>query len=411
METILIVEDEASVRTTLQEWLQAGHFDVEVLTAADAAAALQLASKQTIDLAILDWNLGAGLNGLQLLEDLHEFQPDVVAILVTGYAHKATPLDALRLGVRDYLDKTHDLSRERFLTSVGKQLERIRPVKRERLIQVRLERFRSVVTEALPRLETANVLQNEGAKLDDSAAAILHHAQKFTEASAGLLVFRQFNVHHPESEQLLVFDHLGRRQSPHEGIRYSHSLAAAISGLAPDCLSAPLASARENISVELSPSETPHLHVLGMSLYNSQSMTVVVELFDKKVGNRPSAFTAQDKLLLQSFQPLAWALLALSAGERASQKMLYDTLKAALEESTQFVGTLSAAKQGEATARELFIKHVGQAGAVDSPLIGTWAEYLHRLSSRYGPSSVGRIMNMLEQVELLLADITGTSQP
>src|SRR4029077_14986214 len=107
MDTIMIVEDETSVRTTLTDWLKGSKLDLEVVVASDAASALEQAGRHAIDLAILDWNLGAGLNGLQLLEDLHEFQRDLVAILVTGYAHKATPLDALRLGVRDYLDKSH----------------------------------------------------------------------------------------------------------------------------------------------------------------------------------------------------------------------------------------------------------------------------------------------------------------
>ena len=75
METVLIVEDEASVRATLQDWLKAGKLDVEILVAPDAASALQLASRQSIDLAVLDWNLGAGLNGLQLLEDLNVEMP------------------------------------------------------------------------------------------------------------------------------------------------------------------------------------------------------------------------------------------------------------------------------------------------------------------------------------------------
>ena len=85
--------------------------------------ALQLANQQTIDLAILDWALGAGDDGLQLLQDLYEFNPHVVAIMVTGYANQATPLDAMRMGVRDYLDKNQDLSRETFLRAVWRQLE------------------------------------------------------------------------------------------------------------------------------------------------------------------------------------------------------------------------------------------------------------------------------------------------
>src|SRR5262245_59532859 len=100
LDTVLIVDDEDGVRRTFKDWL-ADEPGVEVLAAADAETALNLANQNPVDLAILDWNLGSGSDGLQLLEDLAEFHPDVVAILVTGFAHQATPLDALRMGVRD----------------------------------------------------------------------------------------------------------------------------------------------------------------------------------------------------------------------------------------------------------------------------------------------------------------------
>src|SRR5437764_272288 len=131
-ETVLIVDDEEPVRRTFQEWLAGSGLGVRVLAAADAEAALRLANQQPIDLAVLDWNLGAGNDGLQLLEDLSVFHPDIVAILVTGYAHQATPLDAMRMGVRDYLDKNQDLDRDTFLAAVRKQLDRIVPAKRHR---------------------------------------------------------------------------------------------------------------------------------------------------------------------------------------------------------------------------------------------------------------------------------------
>src|SRR5260370_40374095 len=131
-ETILLADDEEPVRKTFREWLESAGLSCRILAAADAEAALVLANQNTIDLAILDWNLGAGNDGLHLLEDLYLFNPDVVAILVTGFAHQATPLDAMRMGVRDYLDKNQELDRATFLNAVGKQLERIRPLKRER---------------------------------------------------------------------------------------------------------------------------------------------------------------------------------------------------------------------------------------------------------------------------------------
>src|SRR5580693_4696540 len=132
-DTVIIVDDEESVRRTFQEWLAASGLDVNVFVASDAESALRIANEQPIDLAILDWNLGSGSDGLKLLEDLAEFRPDIVAILVTGYAHQATPLDALRMGVRDYLDKNQDLNRETFLRSVHRQLDRIIPAKRQRV--------------------------------------------------------------------------------------------------------------------------------------------------------------------------------------------------------------------------------------------------------------------------------------
>src|SRR6202007_1743123 len=110
-ETILIVDDEESVRRTFREWLESANLGCRVFDAVGAESPLVQANQHTIDLAILDWNLGAGNDGLRLLEDLTLFHPDIIAIMITGYAHQATPLSAMRMGVRDYLDKNHDLDR------------------------------------------------------------------------------------------------------------------------------------------------------------------------------------------------------------------------------------------------------------------------------------------------------------
>src|SRR6516164_10882583 len=159
-ETILIVDDEEPVRRTFRDWLDASGLGCQVLTAADAEAALVLANQQTIDLAILDWNLGAGNDGLQLLEDLYLFNPDVVAIMITGFAQQATPLDAMRMGVRDYLDKNQNLDRETFLAAVGRQLEKIRPAKRARRLHASLVAFREAVEKVLPLVQSAAALND-----------------------------------------------------------------------------------------------------------------------------------------------------------------------------------------------------------------------------------------------------------
>src|SRR6516164_4247138 len=149
-DNVLIVDDEESVRKTFREWLESSNLGCRILSAADAESALVQANQTRIDLAILDWNLGAGNDGLQLLEDLAVFNPDVVAVMITGYAHQATPLDAMRMGVRDYLDKNQDLDRDAFLRAVRRQLDRIRPARRERQLHRRLVAFRQAVEKLLP---------------------------------------------------------------------------------------------------------------------------------------------------------------------------------------------------------------------------------------------------------------------
>src|SRR5262249_3214693 len=156
----LIVDDEEPVRRTFREWLDEVQLGCRILAAADAESALVLANQNTIDLAVLDWNLGAGNDGLRLLEDLYLFNPDVVAILVPGFPHQATPLPAMRMGIRAYLDKNQALDRNPFLAAVRRQLDRIRPAKRERRLHRSLVAFREAVEKVLPLVQSASTLND-----------------------------------------------------------------------------------------------------------------------------------------------------------------------------------------------------------------------------------------------------------
>jgi PAS domain S-box-containing protein len=87
-ETVLLVEDEPSVRMLIGEVLsELGYTCVEV---ADGAAALPiLASARRIDLMITDVGL-PGMNGRQLAEIARQYRPNLKILFVTGYAEHAT---------------------------------------------------------------------------------------------------------------------------------------------------------------------------------------------------------------------------------------------------------------------------------------------------------------------------------
>src|ERR1700687_6004222 len=209
IDTILIVDDEEPVRKTFREWLEESGLKCRILSAADAEAALVQANQHTMDLAILDWNLGAGNDGLRLLEDLYLFNPDVVAIMITGFAQQATPLDAMRIGVRDYLDKNQDLDRNTFLTAVNTQLQRLGPLKRERRLHASLVAFREAVEKILPLVQSAAAL-NDPVPLPDAIRRFLRFIMRSTRARDGVLLVRAYEPGLQPAESCRVYDAAGQ---------------------------------------------------------------------------------------------------------------------------------------------------------------------------------------------------------
>jgi PAS domain S-box-containing protein len=88
--TVLLVEDEADVRTTVAEHLRA--LGYKVLEAADGPSALRLLRSNgsaRLDLLVTDVGLPNGLNGRQVADAAREQRPGLPVLFVTGYAGDA----------------------------------------------------------------------------------------------------------------------------------------------------------------------------------------------------------------------------------------------------------------------------------------------------------------------------------
>ncbi len=97
-----MVDDEELYRRALESILgRVGH---TVLTARDATDALAIVSGQHIDLVLADIKM-PGINGLELVRQIHEFAPDLPCIVVTGYGSAESSVEALRAGAFWYLEK------------------------------------------------------------------------------------------------------------------------------------------------------------------------------------------------------------------------------------------------------------------------------------------------------------------
>jgi len=121
--TVLIVDDDESIRDTLEAILQK---DYTVLKADSGHAALQLVSEKEVQIVLLDLLL-PDLNGLEVLKQIKDRFSDIEVIMITAVKDVATAVKAMKLGAYHYVTKSFDY--DEILALVGKVVERQRDVR------------------------------------------------------------------------------------------------------------------------------------------------------------------------------------------------------------------------------------------------------------------------------------------
>jgi two-component system response regulator FlrC len=102
MARVLVVDDEAGLRTFLAETLeQEGH---DVVQAVDGLDAERRLAERTFDLVITDLKM-PGKDGMALLRQLRAEQPETEVVVLTAHGTVDTAVQAMKLGAFDYLQK------------------------------------------------------------------------------------------------------------------------------------------------------------------------------------------------------------------------------------------------------------------------------------------------------------------
>lgn len=99
---ILVVEDEELMRLILRQLLEDEGF--RVLTADSAENALQIFAGEEIAVILTDIKM-AGMDGLQLLDQIKTIDDEAIVIIMTAYSSIDTAIAALRKGAYDYVTK------------------------------------------------------------------------------------------------------------------------------------------------------------------------------------------------------------------------------------------------------------------------------------------------------------------
>jgi DNA-binding NtrC family response regulator len=184
-ETILVIDDELLIRRSIARRLQAAGYDV--VEAEDGRTGLARAAAG-VDLAIVDYRL-PDIDGIAVLTQLKQTQPDAIVILLTAYASVDTAVSAMKLGAYHFANKPFDL--EALVVMVEQALETTRlrrEVRRLHLSQAEpysldhmvgnsaeMREFKSLLSRIAASPASTVLLTGESGTGKDLTAKILHY--------------------------------------------------------------------------------------------------------------------------------------------------------------------------------------------------------------------------------------------
>lgn len=121
--SILVVDDELSVRESLFHWFRKEGYEVKA--AENAVEALQALQERKYDVALVDIKM-PGMDGIELQEHIHRIDKDAVVIMITAFASVDTAVWALKRGAFDYVTKPIDPDELSLLVRRGLEQRRLK---------------------------------------------------------------------------------------------------------------------------------------------------------------------------------------------------------------------------------------------------------------------------------------------
>ncbi|MEE9165760.1 MAG: response regulator [Nitrospinota bacterium] len=125
-EKILLVEDEEYLLKSLEVFLR-NETKYEIFTAGNGKEAIEIINSKDIDLILTDLKMPE-IGGIELMEYVRNKSLDIPVITMTAFVSLNSAIEALRLGVYDYLIKPYEF--DMVLIAINRAIERIRLTKK-----------------------------------------------------------------------------------------------------------------------------------------------------------------------------------------------------------------------------------------------------------------------------------------
>ncbi|KAA9034636.1 sigma-54-dependent Fis family transcriptional regulator [Ginsengibacter hankyongi] len=145
MPSILIIDDEKSIRKTLTEILSYEGYKIE--EAADGEEGLKKFKEKNFDLVLCDIKMPK-LDGIEFLEKAKEINDEIPIIIISGHGNIETAVEAVKKGAYDYISKPPDLNR--MLITLRNAMEKNSLVAETKVLKRKVGKVQEIVGESLP---------------------------------------------------------------------------------------------------------------------------------------------------------------------------------------------------------------------------------------------------------------------
>jgi len=119
---ILIVDDEQVIRSLFKRLLR----DYEVTTVSSGEEAIEIYKKKVFDLVFIDVVFPSKMDGVETFVELKKINPDIIAVMMTGFEVHNKIGTAMEKGAFDYIYKPFSVSEVRGLFDKLKKKENLK---------------------------------------------------------------------------------------------------------------------------------------------------------------------------------------------------------------------------------------------------------------------------------------------
>ena len=193
--TVLIIDDEASIRESLQTLLELEGFHVD--TAASGEEGLAHISEQPVDLVLLDFAL-PDRNGLEILKDIRDRDPNLAVIMITAYGTVENAVAAMQGGANNFIQKPWD--NEKLLADVravvGQRRAEEENIQLKRALKQRYN-FQNIVGKSEPMLKIFDLV----AQVAPSRSTVLLQGESGTGKE---LIAKAIHMNSPRKDRPFV---------------------------------------------------------------------------------------------------------------------------------------------------------------------------------------------------------------